>query len=245
MAYGIPAMSKSELQREVAYRRILDLIVAGGLPPNEPLSERGLSAQLSIGRMPIREAIRDLARDGVLDILPVRGTFVRAITDEQIHELFDIRQSLECLAVQRAAERGPTPELREFGQALRESVDDTNANNELDTIYKTGVEFHVELVRASANALLLEMYLPLRVRYRVLMGLAQFYDQDWVRAGVDDHLAILDAVEHRDSTLARELMSAHLERSYQSKLKIITDMRSNPSLAGTGSSTVLPFTRNN
>ncbi|SHG62308.1 GntR family transcriptional regulator [Cognatishimia maritima] len=231
-------MGKSELQREVAYRKILDRIISGELSVEEPLSERGLSDMLGIGRMPIREAIRDLARDGVLEIVPVRGTFVRAITVAQIHELFDVRQALECLAAQRAAENGPTPELAEFRKALEQSRSPVEGVD-IDDTYAVGMEFHVELVRASRNALLIEMYMPLRVRYRTLMRLARFYDQDWVMRGIEDHLTILDAVEAGDGAAAREAMSAHLERSYQSKIRILESMRTPNALSGSGG--VLPF----
>lgn len=235
-------MEKSELQREVAYRKILDRIISGELSSAEPLSERGMSDVLGIGRMPIREAIRDLARDGVLEIIPVRGTFVRAITVEQIHELFDVRQSLECLAAQRAAENGPTPELAEFRKALEQSRQPIQGADMEDT-YAVGMEFHVELVRASRNALLIEMYMPLRVRYRTLMRLARFYDQDWVMKGIEDHLTILDAVEAGDGAAARVAMSEHLERSYQSKIQILESMRTANVLSGSGA--VLQFPRRN
>jgi DNA-binding GntR family transcriptional regulator len=230
----------NELQRETAYKRILDLIVSGELVSGEALSERGLSTYLGIGRMPIREAIRDLAREGVLEIIPVRGTFVRAITIEQIHELFDIRQALECLAAQRAAEHGATPELSAFRKPLLASKR-PKANVDWDETYDTGMEFHVELVRASRNELLIETYMPLRVRYRMLMRLARFYDQEWILRGIDDHLDILTAVEGRDGQEARRLMSDHLERSYQSKIRIINSMRSTAGLMGAGSPVVLPF----
>lgn len=226
-------MRKTELQREIAYRKILDLVVSGQLSVDDPLSERGLSDRLGIGRMPIREAIRDLARDGILETIPVRGTFVRGITLDQIHELFDVRQALECLAVQRAAENGVTPELAEFRKALEQSRSPI-AQGDIDETYAVGMEFHVELVRASRNTLLIEMYMPLRVRYRTLMRLARFYDQDWVLKGVEDHLAILDAVEAGDANTARIQMSEHLERSYQSKLKILEQMRTSGALSGAG-----------
>lgn len=229
-----------ELQRETAYRRILDLILGNELDAKEPLSERGLSNELGIGRMPIREAIRDLAREGILEIIPVRGTFVRAITAEQIHELFEVRQSLECLAAQLAAERGPTPELLEFRLPL-ESSRTPEAEGDWDETYSTGMEFHVELVRASRNTLLIELYMPLRVRYRLLMRLARFYDQEWVLKGIDDHLSILDAVERGDGQAARMIMSEHLERSYQSKIKILDGMRVRSSLAGAAMPVVVPF----
>lgn len=226
-------MKKTELQREIAYRKILDRIVSDELPSGEPLSERGLSDMLGIGRMPIREAIRELARDGVLEIIPVRGTFVRAITIEQIHELFDVRQALECLAAQRAAENGPTPELAEFRQAL-EQTRAPGDGTDIDDTYAVGMEFHVELVRASRNALLIEMYMPLRVKHRTLMRLARFYDQDWVKKGVEDHLSILDAIEAGDGAAARKCMSEHLERSYQSKIRILKTMQTSNALSGTG-----------
>ncbi|MDJ0930586.1 FCD domain-containing protein [Breoghania sp.] len=145
-----------------------------------------------------------------------------------------MRQAIECLAAQRATENGPTPELLVYRDLMEQSRQ-PEAEMEWDNNYNTGHEFHIELVRASGNALLLDIYLPLRARYNILTRLARFYDKEWILKTVDDHLAILQAVIDRDPERAHREMSEHLERSYQSKLKIVGATRRTASFAGAAS----------
>jgi DNA-binding GntR family transcriptional regulator len=94
-------------ERERAYRGIVDFLLSGLAHPGGPLSERKLSDSLAIGRTPVREALRDLARDGLLDVSPARGTYLRTFTAEDVREIYEARQGLEGLAAELAATRGP------------------------------------------------------------------------------------------------------------------------------------------
>jgi len=101
-------------QRDSAYEKLLSLIVDGQLLPDQPISERQIAAELKIGRTPVREAMRALAQDGLLEIVPARGTFVRSISDNQLRELYEVRQALEGQAAELAARNGATQKLLEF-----------------------------------------------------------------------------------------------------------------------------------
>lgn len=224
-----------QFQRDAAYEKVLDLILSGALPVDEPLSERGLAESLSLGRTPVREAIRALARDGLLEIRPARGTFVRGIRLEQMHELYEVREALEGRAAWLAAMRGPTPELsayrRLFERAKRAVVPSaarpaaSRARVDWDETYDTGAEFHIDVVRAARNGMLLELYLPIRMQFRLAMRLGRYYDKEWILEGIDDHLGILDAIEARDAVAAQDRMCAHLAASFASKRKILAGLR--------------------
>lgn len=236
-------MTTLHLQRDTAYEQLLNLILSGAIPHDQSLSERKLAETLALGRTPVREAIRALARDGILETHSARGTFVKNITIEQIHELFEVRQALEPYAAFLAAKRGPTPALSSYRKFF-EKTKRTRVSDNLAATYETGVEFHVEIVRAARNAVLLELYLPLRLRYRLAMRLAVYYDKMWVLDGMSDHLAILDAIEAHDGNAAQRLMHEHLSRSYDSKRKILSGLRDTSRLAagalvdhGTGQTT--------
>ena len=90
-----------QLERDRAYLGLLDLILGGGVNLVAPLSERKLADSLDIGRTPVREALRDLARDGILEVQPARGTFVRPLSIEDVQEIYEVRYSLEGVAAQR------------------------------------------------------------------------------------------------------------------------------------------------
>ena len=71
----------------IKIKKLLGLITSGRLPPTRPISERQIANELGIGRTPVREAMRALAHDGLLEIIPARGTFVAGISEDQLREL--------------------------------------------------------------------------------------------------------------------------------------------------------------
>lgn len=208
-----------QLERDRAYRGLLDLILNGGVDREAPLSERKLAGSLGIGRTPVREALRDLARDGVLEVRPARGTFVRRLSLEDVQELYEVRHSLEGMAAFLAAERGATPELVAYGPAFRAMIDDPQAHDPAET-YEIGAEFHLEVVRSARNRQLLQIYEPLRLRFRVAMRLPRYYDHERVRESVAEHLAVLDAIERGDGQTAQRLICEHLSKGLEVRTRI-------------------------
>jgi DNA-binding GntR family transcriptional regulator len=212
-----------QLERDRAYRGLLDLILGGGVNPDTPLSERKLADSLEIGRTPVREALRDLARDGILEIRPARGTFVRHLSIEDLQEMYEVRYSLEGMAAFLAAERGATPGLKAYGLKFRHMIDDPQAHDPAET-YETGAEFHLEMFRAARNRQLLQIYEPLRLRFRVALGLPRYYDHGRVRESVTEHLAILEAIERGDGQAAQRLICDHLAKGLQVRTRIFSSL---------------------
>ena len=172
-----------QLERDRAYRLLLDLILGAKIDANTPLSERKLADSLQIGRTPIREAIRDLVRDGVLEARPARGTFVRELSLEDVKEIYEVRYALEGMAAFLAAERGPTAALEAYGPKFREMAADLEKFDPAEE-YALGAEFHLEVFRSARNGNLLQLYEPLRIRFGVALGLPQHYDHERVRHSV-------------------------------------------------------------
>jgi DNA-binding GntR family transcriptional regulator len=212
-----------EFERDRAYRSLLELILAGSLDPSEPLSERGLAETLEVGRTPVREALRDLARDGILEVRPARGTYLRPLSAVDVREIYEVRVALEGLAAELAARRGPTPELAAYGLVFRDMLARPDAHDVAD-VYETGARFHLDVFRAAGNRQLLALYEPLRLRFRVALALPRFFDPDRVRESVAEHLAILDAIAARDAALAQRLIRAHLERGADVRGRIVAEI---------------------
>ena len=221
----------TDLQSEAAYRALLDLILLGRVAADQPISERQFADTQGFSRTPVREAMKALVRDGLLQAKPALGTFVRTIDQRQLAQLFEVRQLLECRAASLAAANAEPCVLDRVRTALVASRN--CVETDIAHVYETGADFHVQVVKASGNEILLETYLPIRNRYRVAMGLARHYDKEWVAAGIDQHLEILDAIAARDASLARRLMSSHLKRSHASKKRILDGLKSD----GTGGPT--------
>lgn len=214
------------LERDRAYRSLFDLILSGSVGPEAPLSERKLANFLNIGRMPIREALRDLARDGVLEIRPARGTFIRQPSLDDVQEIYEVRHALEGIAAFLAAERGPTPELTEYGPIFHAMMDDAHAHDLAET-YVTGEGFHMEVVRSARNRQLLQIYEPLKLRFRVALGRPRFYDQVRVRESVKEHLAILEAIEGGDGQAGQRLIREHLSKGLKVRIRILSSSADN------------------
>ena len=122
-------LEQKSLDRDRAYNKLVDLILAGKLSQTTQISERGLAAFLDLGRTPIREAIRDLVREGVFETHPARGTFVRPLSLDDIQEIYQVRIAIEGLACVLAADKGATEKLHEYAekfQAALASPDDFN-----------------------------------------------------------------------------------------------------------------------
>ena len=212
-----------EFERDRAYRGLLELILGGDIDPSEPLSERGLAEALAIGRTPVREALRDLARDGILEVRPARGTYLRPSSTLDVREIYEVRQALEELAARLAAERGPSADLAAYGPLFREMIARPDDHDVAD-VYEAGARFHVEVFRSAGNGQLLALYEPLRLRFRVALALPRFFDPERVRESVSEHLAILEAIEARDAAAAQRLIRDHLAKGAEVRSRIVSDM---------------------
>lgn len=201
---------EKRLDRETAYCRLVDLILSGELAESRPLSERGLAEALKLGRTPIREAIKDLVHEGVLEAHPARGTFIRPLSLKDMREIYQVRFAIEGLAAYLAAECGPSNELSEYGIAFRTALADPHAFD-ITQLHDHGAEFHVEIFRNAGNRMLLEIYRPIRLRFRIALGLPRHRSPERVFESIREHLEILEAIEQRDGERAQQLMRNHLQ----------------------------------
>ncbi|MEM9682350.1 MAG: GntR family transcriptional regulator [Pseudomonadota bacterium] len=216
--------SDKNLERHRAYRHILDLIIGGEVDAKAPLSERRLSGHLQIGRTPVREALRDLVRDGVLEVHPARGTYVREMSLNDIREIYEVRHALEGLAAFLAAENGPTDGLAAFGPLFEGMVRDPAAFDP-EVVYQRGVDFHLEVFRAAGNRNLLATYEPIRLRFKIAFGLPRFYDHKRVIESVTEHLDVLRAIEAGDGAAAQTMICDHLSAGLLARMKIFEDIK--------------------
>jgi DNA-binding GntR family transcriptional regulator len=212
-----------QLLSDRAYRLVLDMILSGEIPPDAPLSERKRAERLDMGRTPVREALRALARDGVVEARLARGTFVRQLSLESLREVYQVRQALEGAAAGLAARHGPTRELSAFGPWFREMAANEKVykGTEIDD---AGAEFHLEIFRAARNDMLFQVFEPLRLRFQLAFGLPRHHDLAGMRESLADHLRVLEAIEGRDEALARQLMCEHLERGLEVRTRIFEQM---------------------
>lgn len=193
--------------------RMRELVLSGEYPPGAPLPEVFLAQQFEVSRTPIREALKQLENEGLVEIRPKVGTFVRVPTRREIAELFQVKESLEGLAASLLARRGSVPELA----TLRRNVADSEraaANGDAEAYAELVHEFHWTIVLGSDNLKLVEHYgrLMNQLAYHRLV-LQSVLRPGRIRFSVGEHAAILAAIADKDHVAAEFAMRGHVGAS--------------------------------
>ena len=213
----------SRLERERAYDNLIRLILGGSFSPGQPLSERSLSEKLGIGRTPVREALRDLERNGLVEVLPARGTFVKTPSLTDLREIYEIRYALEGMAAFAAAKRGITPELLEYKKKFEKLArnPETTSAAEIDEL---GTQFHLKIIEATGNQTLLKLFKQFRLPFLLEGGLVSASRVTVVQQLVDEHMRILNAIVAGDASKAQQLMCEHLTTGWRMRLAMYNSL---------------------
>lgn len=184
-------------------------IVQGRLTPGARLVEAELALSCGVSRVPLREAFRILATEGLVDLSLHRGATVRPLSETELQELFGVRMAIESFAAATLARRGDRAalvRLRKLVRGMRASISagDTCAYHEL------AASFHECFVEAAGNALLAATYGQIRQRLRRYQA-AMSRVPHLPRTSIAEHAAILDAIAESDSAKASALSVEHLE----------------------------------
>lgn len=205
---------------ESAYNAIRDLIASGEVRAGEALSERALSERFGISRTPVREAIRALANDGLLEIVPMRGTFVRQLSMRDLSEIHEMRLALEGMAAWLAAQKGVTPALRKIAGQLR-ALAGQDGPIDVDIAQRVGWQFHEAMFAAADNTRLTDAYHALRTQNGLALQRIPSYDSQRTRIAVREHLAILESIEAGNPEEARRKVWDHLTNALQVRLQAL------------------------
>jgi DNA-binding GntR family transcriptional regulator len=189
-------------------------IVTGRYKPGERMVEARLSAELGISRIPIREALRTLAAEGLVLLLPNRGARVAAVSPELAADLVEVRSTLEGLNARLAARHGNRPLVEELRSVLAEGNKAAKESNVADLV-RLNAEFHDKLAEAGGNAILWDIMRTLRERTGAVFArnTAARAVQDW-----DEHSQILAAVIEGDEELASLLATRHVRLAGEAAL---------------------------
>ena len=194
---------------EQAAARLRTMLVEGQIAPGAKLNERELSEALRISRTPLREAIKMLATEGLVDLLPNRGAVAVKLTEADVVHSFEVLAELEGLGGELAAQRVTDAECREL-RALHYEMLAAHARRDLSAYYRLNAQIHAGLAAAAANPVLASTYAQVNARVQSLRFRTNQDDAKWQRA-VQQHSQMLDALEARDGPALRALMKRHLE----------------------------------
>jgi DNA-binding GntR family transcriptional regulator len=203
-----PSPAEPRLLAAEVLDRLRDMIVQGELAPGVKLNERVLCERLRTSRTPVREAIKYLASEGLVELLPNRGAIVTPITPVTVREMFELLGALEALAGELACINASEADIAEI-RALHYQMLAHHARSELAPYFRCNQEIHIRLVESAGNATLANTYRALNGHVRRARYMANLSRERWDHA-VDEHQKILDALTRRDTTQLPGLLRSHL-----------------------------------
>lgn len=200
--------------RDIVAEEIRAQIFDGRLADGDRLIERELAEQFGVSRHPVREALRVLQREGLVDSLPSRGLVVSSLTKQQVLDLYTIREALESVATREAAIRIRAGEPNHLAQTIADAKAAVAAGD-IEAAHEANARFHDEILALSGNVTLQQMLAPVVGRLHWLFR--QVADVGYV---VDEHARIAEAVTSGDAEWAATLARSHVlaYRAYTMKL---------------------------
>ena len=191
------------------FNRIRDDILSGNYTTGEELKEATLGKQLGVSRTPVREALRQLDLEGLVEIAPNRGAKVIGISRKDVEDIYHMRARLEGLAARKAAEQIKEEELAELEEVILLSEFHVKKPESKQMVRLDG-RFHEIMYRASGSRML-EHVLTDFLHY-VKMARSHFVKTEHrAQESVKEHKRILEAIRQRDGDLAEQLANEHIQ----------------------------------
>lgn len=195
--------------RERIYQIIQDMILSREIQPGEKILEEELAKKIGVSRTPIRECLLRLENEGIVEIIPRRGAFLRKYGRKKVEEIFDMREVLEGLVARLVAGRRQQTLCERISAILDRVCNLPDEGLYLKEFTRADVDFHLSLLNACQNEMLqsamavINTHLQIiRARTVVIPGRA--------RRTVEEHYAILKAVESQNPSAAEYLMRRHV-----------------------------------
>ncbi|MBS0210069.1 MAG: GntR family transcriptional regulator [Planctomycetes bacterium] len=209
--------------RERAYQALLNKLAAGELPPHSIVSEQSLAAELGMSRTPVREAIRRLVHEGLMEQLPRYGTRVREVSRRDLVELYELREALEPYAAAKVAGNlapeelarleGLVNEVRRVADELKHSGGNALSGPLLNRFLSADLGFHLLLLQAADNARLLDIVSQTRLLARIFAARRQAHDTIVLDETHRYHRVVLDAIKRGHGEQAAAAMRDHIGAS--------------------------------
>lgn len=205
--------------RDVVFQTLREAILKGDLKPGERLMELQLAAKLGVSRTPIREAIRMLQQEGLAITIPRRGAEVARMTEKDMEDVLQIRESLEILAVQLACEKITEEQLVELEEKVK-GFEGAVKTGHVKQIAHSDIEFHDMIYVAADNPKLVTMLNNLReqiYRYRI-----EYLKDDRIYPQlVEEHREIIDGLRRRDKAFVIAMVKKHVDNQANAVKDII------------------------
>lgn len=205
--------------RDVVFNTLRQAILRGELKPGERLMEIQLANKLGVSRTPIREALRKLELEGLVNMVPRKGAEVADITEKSLRDVLEVRKALEELSVQLACEKITEEEIEEL-KRVAERFKDTLNDQDVTKIAEVDVAFHDVIYTATDNQKLILLLNNLReqmYRYRVeYLKKEEAYPQL-----IAEHEELIDNISKRNKEEATRIMCEHIDNQVATVINVI------------------------
>ncbi len=208
---SIPSLVRSESLAQQGYDTIRRAIRDGKIPRGQLFSESSLAESLGVSRTPVREALLNLFRDGVVEIVPKRGYRLAELDEAAISEIRLMREALEQLVVGRLCETATPAHIRELRTILKGAIAKGKGRSQAD-MYGIDEAFHIRMAEMAGLLQIRRELLSVRGKmYLIASGteVAARRNDSVIR----EHEELVDALERHDCKAARRAITDHVERS--------------------------------
>ncbi|HBR02786.1 MAG TPA: GntR family transcriptional regulator [Ruminiclostridium sp.] len=207
--------------RDVIFETLRKAIVSGDIKPGERLMEVSLAEQMGVSRTPVREAIRRLEAEGLVTMVPRKGTHVSQLSIKDMMDVLEVRCALDKLATGLATEHIEPGQIKSLEGIHKQYVANVEKGN-IEGAIRKDVEFHDMIYTISGNLRLISVATSLRehvYRFRVIY----LTDTNIAENVLKEHEEILSAIRNADNTRAAELAEAHIRNQMESIIKMASE----------------------
>ncbi len=196
---------------EQAADAIRTRIIEGQFEFGEALSEIALATELGVSKTPVREAFLQLKNEGLVEILPQRGTFVFRMTTEELRQLTEIREILEGNALRFAMRDGGEALLSRLDSIIEGMKEATTAKDPV-TYRRFDAEFHNAIISASGNSFIESAYNIIALRVQTFRNRLSIEDHNW--SPLDQHIEVAELARAQQADKAAERLQHHIRGAY-------------------------------
>jgi len=215
---------KTTLSRRIPFSRqvadtLRDMIISGEIPAGSRVLERALCERLKVSRTPLREALKLLEAEALVEISQNKGARIMLFTPTEATDLFEVLAGLESLAAEIAAIRMSDAELAEI-EDMHERMCGFYRSGDKGPYFELNTAIHNAIIRGSGNPVLVATQAGLMLRAKRGNFMSIFDPIRWAEA-VSEHTAIINALRARDPERARRVWRDHLDRTGNSVVKVL------------------------
>lgn len=206
-----------ETKSDISYKKIKEMITLGEIDKNTHISLKIMAEKLGVSKSPVREAFHRLQNDGLVEIFPAQGVFIRKLSFDEAINIYDVRIALESYVLESVFPSIKTDDIKKLKDNLRNqkiALED----NDADKFMQYDNEMHSYFFILYSNVVFLEIFRSLRTR--ILRAGIQALMSGAMLDSYKDHVAIIDSLEKRDINKAIKNLKKHLRRGLNVSTKI-------------------------